>query len=229
MKKSLLILFLVFSFVTMSGFTNQEEQENSNDFDIESLDQYNKEFKTEEIEVCSTSSTKTYMSYKAITATGSRQYKFIESEMTVDEVTGLLYDEDGFMGVALGSSFGAIGTRYYFTLDSGITLPVVKVDAKASVDAPNGCSHSKDASVIEFVIDSDIAGEFFGRGGNGLVNHGNFNNDERFQGKIEAIELVLDERLEEGVYYEGKIVDDVELEKHVIGVLDRELILEGGY
>ncbi len=162
MKKILLVLFLMFSFVTMSGFSAKEEDEVM----IDNLDRYNKEFKTEDIEVCSTSATKTYMSYKAVTSTRSRQYRFIHSEMTVDEVTGLLYDEDGFIGVALGSNFGEIGTRYYFTLDTGIVLPVVKVDAKASVDAPNGCSHSKDASVIEFVIDSEIAGEFFGVGGN---------------------------------------------------------------
>lgn len=225
MKKILLVLFLMFSFVTMSGFSTKEEDEVM----IDNLDRYNKEFKTEDIEVCSTSATKTYMSYKAVTSTRSKQYRFIHSEMTVDEVTGLLYDEDGFIGVALGSSFGEIGTRYYFTLDTGIVLPVVKVDAKASVDAPNGCSHSKDASVIEFVIDSEIAGEFFGVGGNGLVNHGNFNNDDRLRGKIEKIELVLDERLEEGVYYEGKIQENLEIEKHLIGVIDRTLVLDGGY
>ncbi len=225
MKKILLVLFLMFSFVTMSGFSAKEEDEVM----IDNLDRYNKEFKTEDIEVCSTSATKTYMSYKAVTSTRSRQYRFIHSEMTVDEVTGLLYDEDGFIGVALGSNFGEIGTRYYFTLDTGIVLPVVKVDAKASVDAPNGCSHSKDASVIEFVIDSEIAGEFFGVGGNGLVNHGNFNNDDRLRGKIEKIELVLDERLEEGVYYEGKIQENLEIEKHLIGVIDRTLVLDGGY
>ncbi|MFV0479596.1 MAG: hypothetical protein ACK5LZ_03380 [Anaerorhabdus sp.] len=227
MKKSLLVLILVFSFITMTGFTTKTENEDG--FTIESFDQYNREFQSEAIEVCSTSATKTYMSYKAITSTTSKQYKFIYSEMTVDELTGLLYDEDGFIGVALGSSFGEIGTRYYFTLDTGITLPVVKVDAKASVDAPNGCSHSADASVLEFVIDTTIAGEYFGVSNNGYVNQGNFNNDERFEGEIIGIELVLDERLEGGVYYEGKLNDNFEMEKHLIGVPDRELSLEGGY
>ncbi len=226
MKKVLLVLFLLASFMTMTGFTTESEDM---EFSIENLDQYNKEFKTESIGVCSASSTKTYMSYKSVTARNSKQYKHIHNKMTVDEETGLLYDEDGFIGVALGSSFGDIGTRYYFTLDTGIVLPVVKVDAKASVDAPNGCSHSKDASVIEFVIDSKIAGEYFGVGGNNLVSHGNLNNDSRLKGKIEKVELVLEERLEEGVFYERKEIDDFEIQKHVIGAVDRELKLVGGY
>lgn len=221
MKKFIIILCLAVSFMTLTGFKAE-------DFTIENLDRYNKEFKSESIEVCSTSSTKTYEPYTAITAKNSKQYKYIHNHMTVDETTGMLYDEEGFIGAALGSSFGEIGTRYYFTLDTGIVLPIVKADAKASVDAPNGCSHSEDASVIEFIIDADIAGDYFGRGATGLVGQGNFNNDSRFKGNIEKIEKVLDEKLEEGVYYE-KPVDTQESEKHLIGSADEELKLEGGY
>ncbi|MEG0176360.1 hypothetical protein [Anaerorhabdus sp.] len=220
MKKFIFTLCLLVSFIGLTGFKAEE-------FSIENLDQYNKEFKTEEIEVCSTSSTKTYMPYTAITATGSKQYKYIQEHMTVDQTTGMLYDEDGFIGAALGYSFGEIGTRYYFTLDSGIILPIVKIDAKASQDAPNGCSHSADASVIEFVIDSSVATEYFGAGPTGLVNQGNFNNDSRLKGNIEKIEKVLSEKIEEGVYYETT-VDTQEIEKNIIGQADTELALEGG-
>lgn len=222
MKKFIFILCLLISFVGLTGFKAEE-------FSIENLDQYNKEFKTEEIEVCSTSSTKTYMPYTAITAKNSKQYKYIANHMTVDQTTGMLYDEDGFIGAALGYSFGEIGSRYYFTLDSGIVLPIVKVDAKASADAPNGCSHAADASVIEFVIDSTIASEYFGTGPTGLVKQGNFNNDTRFKGSITKVEKVLDEKIEEGVYYDENNVDNQESEKNLIGEADTELHLEGGF
>ncbi|MFV0380077.1 MAG: hypothetical protein ACK5KQ_04545 [Anaerorhabdus sp.] len=226
MRKIILCLFLLCSFIFTTGFADMSDDE---DFNIESFNKYNKEFVSEAIEVCSSSATKTYMSYKAITSKRSKQYRFIDEHMKVDETTGLLIDEDGFIGVALGSSFGEIGTRYYFTLDSGAVLPLVKVDAKATVDAPNGCSHSKDASVIEFVIDTDIAKEYFGVSNNGYISQGNFNNNEYFNGEIEAIELVSDERLEEGVYYEEKVTDNIEMSKHIIGSLDNELKLVGGY
>lgn len=222
MKKIIFIFCLLISFIGLTGFKAEE-------FSIENLDKYNKEFKTEEIEACSTSSTKTYMPYTAITAKNSRQYKFIQNNMTVDETTGMLYDEDGFIGAALGYSFGEIGARYYFTLSTGVILPIVKVDAKASVDAPNGCSHAADASVIEFVIDAKIAAEYFGSGPTGLVKQGNFNNDPRFNGSIVKVEKALDDKIEEGVYYDAKTIDNQENEKNLIGDADTELKLEGGF
>lgn len=157
---------------------------------------YEKEFKTESMELCSTSSTKTYMDYRAITNKQSSQWKHIQDHMTVDQETGLLLDEDGFIGVALGYVFGDIGSRFYFELSNGQTLPVVKIDAKASVDAPNGCQHSEDSSVIEFVIDKDIAGQYFGTSG-GYVSSGNFNNIDMFKGSIVSVEKVTDQKEEE--------------------------------
>lgn len=153
---------------------------------------YQKEYIGEDIEVCSSSSTKTYMSYKAITDTSSTQYRYIEENMSVDPVTGLLVDEEGFIGVALGSYFGDIGTRYYITLDTGIVLPVVKVEAKSDKHTNNGCAQSVDGSVIEFVIDVDIASSYFGISSNGYVLSGNFNNFDLFSGEIIAIEKVTD-------------------------------------
>ena len=133
-----------------SGFTQGE-------FSLAKLKNYKKEFKSVSIGACSTSSTKTYEDYRMITSVGSAQYQYIHNHCTVDEKTGFLIDEEGFMGVAMGYAFGEIGSRYYIELDTGITIPVVKVDAKASEHAPNGCSAASDASVIEFVIDTDRA------------------------------------------------------------------------
>ena len=170
------------------------------DFDPDDLKHYRKEFVSESIGACSSSSVKTYEDYRMITATGSAQYQYIHNHCTVTDC-GLLVDEEGFIGVALGYLFGPIGARYYIELDSGITIPVVKIDEKAARDAPNGCTAgSNDA--IEFVIHAGRALSFFG-GGNGYVLNGNFNNSRYFRGHIKDIEKVTSEKieLESGVTY----------------------------
>ncbi len=147
-------------------------------------------FNTTPVSVCNTSSTKTYMPYTAVTSPSSKQYQLIQNHLTVDEETGLLYDEYGFIAVALGSYYGNIGDRFLFVLDNGTILPVIKADAKSDAHTMNGCSHSADSSVIEFVIDTNLAAEAFGRGGNGLVAHGNFNNIDIFEGRIAEVKQV---------------------------------------
>lgn len=179
----------------MSATTEMQDE-----FSLSSLKNYTREFKSTPVEVCSTSSTKTYEDYRCITVTGSAQYQYIHEHCTIDEETGLLIDEDGFIGVAMGYTFGEIGTRYYVELDTGITIPVVKVDAKAAIHATNGCSANADASVIEFVIDEDKAFEYFG-GVNGYACNGNLNNNEYLNGNISKISLVSDEKVETGVVY----------------------------
>lgn len=153
-KMTCAIAALSLLLLTTSGFKLEE-------FSLSQLKNYEREFKSQSIGACNTSSTKTYEDYRMITSTGSRQYQHIKNHMTVDPTTGFLLDEDGFIGVALGYLFGEIGTRYYIVLDTGIILPVVKIDAKASVDATDGCSANLNASVIEFVIDSDVAYDYF--------------------------------------------------------------------
>ncbi|MCI5774721.1 MAG: hypothetical protein MR210_09180 [Erysipelotrichaceae bacterium] len=189
MKKLLVALI---SFLMLCGFS-------SKDFDINNLKDYHKEYKTEDVTVCSSSSVKTYMSYQAITNTASKQYEII-SQLTIDETTGFLYDEDGFIATALGANFGELGSRYYFTLSSGVVIPVIKADAKSISHVPNGCA-TDGGSVIEFIIDEQISKEYFGQGPSGLASFGNFNNDPRFEGTIVKVEKVLDEKVEEGITY----------------------------
>lgn len=178
------ILVACFVFLLATSRVMAEE------FSLDDLADYQKTYMSEEIEVCSTSSVKTYMSYRLITSTTSAQYRYISGYMTVDLETGLLIDEDGFIGVALGSYFGEIGSRYYITLDTGVVLPVVKIESKADEHTHNGCSASSDGSVIEFVIDTDIASSYFGTATNGYILSGNFNNYDIFNGSIIAIEKV---------------------------------------
>ena len=56
----------------------------SNSFKLSNLKKYQREYLSESVGVCSTSSTKTYEDYRMITATDSKQYKYIHNEMTVD-------------------------------------------------------------------------------------------------------------------------------------------------
>lgn len=194
-------------------------------FNLSDLKNYHKEFKSESIGACSQSSTKTYEDYRAITNTASVQYRIIHEEMTVDPATGFLLDKDGFMGVAMGYQFGELGSRYYVELDSGIVVPVKKIDAKAAEHAQDGCSAGADASVIEFVIDSEIGAEYFGNS-NGLVSWGNFNNYDALKGNIVDIEKVSDEKLETGVVYHDTQRDE---SQKADDFTDSFALVSGGY
>lgn len=141
------------------------------------------------IELISNSSAKTYMSVYAITDTASRQYEYISEEITID-ARGFLQDAEGYYGVALGSYFGEIGSRYIFTLDTGIELPVVKVEEKSDAHTIDGYYHAEDGSVIEFVIDTETEYMKQNIHGNRLIFSGNFNNSPEFAGNIQKIEKI---------------------------------------
>lgn len=206
MKKIWTILTILLITLFACGFAFFSSGEEEFKFDVNDLYNYQKQFESEEIEICSTNSTKTYMDYRATSDASSIQYRFIRNKLTVDR-SGFLYDQDGFIGVALGSYYGNIGDRYYVTLDTGIVLPLVKCEAKADGDVYNGCYHKQDNSVIEFVIDSDLASEYFGMYGNGLVLQGNFNNYDLFSGNIVKMEKVLDTKIGESVTYSTNITN----------------------
>ncbi|MBR4421878.1 MAG: hypothetical protein IKS69_05025, partial [Erysipelotrichaceae bacterium] len=192
--------------IMMSGFSYFHEEENSYVFDLDELYDYQKAYCSEELNVCSSNTAKTYMDYRMTTVVSSRQYQFIHNKLTVDKKTGFLYDNEGFIAVALGSFYGEIGDRYYFTLESGIVLPLVKAEEKADVDTDwSGCYHTSDGSVIEFVIDADIAKSYFSTYSNGLVLDGNYNNYSLFSGSFVKVEKVLDEKLIKPVTYK---IDD---------------------
>lgn len=138
------------------------------------------------VPVLSNSSKKTYMSYTAITDETSQQWQYIHEsgEITINE-DGFLVTEDGYIGVALGSYFGEIGTKYQFVLDTGVTLKVVKVEEKSDEHTDeNGFYQIYDGSVIEFVIDIDkIENSEYAE----CIVTGNFNSHEDFNGNIVEI------------------------------------------
>ena len=206
MRKTICIIAVILMAIMMSGFSYFHEEENSYVFDLDELYDYQKAYCSEELNVCSSNTAKTYMDYRMTTVVSSRQYQFIHNKLTVDKKTGFLYDNEGFIAVALGSFYGEIGDRYYFTLESGIVLPLVKAEEKADVDTDwSGCYHTSDGSVIEFVIDADIAKSYFSTYSNGLVLDGNYNNYSLFSGSFVKVEKVLDEKLIKPVTYK---IDD---------------------
>lgn len=221
MKKVIITTLAILTIVLLGGFSNLSTVEDDKpSFDLEDLYDYQKEFKGEEIEVCARKGAKTYMDYRMTTVVSSRQYQFIHNELTVDTKTGFLYDKDGFIAVALGSFYGEIGDRFYFTLDSGIVLPLVKAEEKADEDTDAmGCYHLIDTSVIEFVIDDEYAGEYFFSNGNGLVLNGNYNNYWLFKGDIDKVEKVLDEKNDKIVTYSynQEIPEDIDIFNYASG------------
>ena len=201
MKKALGILTILIMMICLSGFKLTKDG-SFNDTDLYDTE---KIYETEEINACALGETKTYMDYRSITNTSSIQYRYIKANMTVDNKTGFLLDDEGFIGVALGSYFGNIGTRYYITLDNGVVLPVVKIEEKADRDTDyEGCAQRYDGSVIEFVVDKDIANSYYGHYANGLVLQGNYSNYYIYDGSIEKIERCLDEKKQDYVTYDLK-------------------------
>ena len=202
MKKFSGLLLAGLLVIAMCGFRFFDDDSDEFQFNLEALYDYQKTFECEELDVCSGNTAKTYMDYHMTTVVSSLQYQFIHNKLTVDKKTGFLYDDEGFIAVALGSYYGVIGDRYYFTLDSGIVLPLVKAEEKADEDTDwSGCYHTSDGSVIEFVIDSDYAKGYFSSPSNGLVLDGNYNNYSLFSGSFVKVEKVLEEKKVKPVTY----------------------------
>lgn len=130
-------------------------------------------------------STKTYMDYRAITLRDTAQYRIIHSdEISIDE-RGFLVTKDGFIGAALGTHFGPVGSKYIFNLDNGEQLKIIKVEVKSDAHT---CSHGildGSGAAIEFVIDGKTDWMRDKVAPNGLIFGGNFN--KYFNGKIESV------------------------------------------
>lgn len=204
MKKSIIIFITFLTVITCSSFTIDETiiEDNNKEFDIDNIPSYLKTYAAEEYSMCGQGSVKSYMDYKLITSPSSKQFRFINEYMYVDEETGFLYDADGFVGAALGSHFGQIGDRFYFTLENGVTLPIVKIESKADRDTDSSnCYNPYDNSVIEFVVDTQIANNYFGQFGNNLVLSGNYGNYAAYKGNIVKVEKVTETKLNNEIIY----------------------------
>lgn len=136
-----------------------------------------------------TSHIKTYMDGAKITNTASAQYQLLQT-MHVNE-HGHYVTDDGYLAVALGSFYGPIGSKYVVTLDNGKQFKVIKGDEKADQHVYNGCYHRVDGSVLEFILDTPAAAEYYGLV-NGYVAGGSLGRSSEFAGEIEDIQAVID-------------------------------------
>lgn len=135
------------------------------------------------IKPCGISSVKSYMDRSKITDETSKQHRFITENM--EAKNGLWFDREGYLGVALGSWFGEIGSRWNFELSSGEILYTVKIDEKDDKHTINGCEQKDDNSIIEIVVDEETNPYWIGE--NGFILNGNFNNLKYFEGTITEI------------------------------------------
>lgn len=129
---------------------------------------------------------KSYMDYRCITDATSNQYQLIYSDRIIVGNDGLLYDEDGFIGVALGTAFGQVGDKFIVELDNGHIIKVIKVETKSDAHTIDGMYHKTDGSVVEFVIDIDKANKTYPL----CITMGSFNYENKFNGNIKSISKV---------------------------------------
>lgn len=106
-------------------------------------------------DVPTNSSFKAYMSYKAITNEGSRQYKLQQNCVTDDNG---LRTYNGYYTIALGNGFGIkVGDYVDVLLDNRRTLHCVVGDVKQNIhtDATN-MQVAHNGNVVEFIVDTEV-------------------------------------------------------------------------
>lgn len=130
---------------------------------------------------------KSYMSFTSITNKSSKQYKFISENMLIFESDGFLRlkSDTRFIGVALGSYFGEIGSKFKFTLEGGAVVYAVKVEEKSDAHTINGCVQKWDSSILEFVVNKN-----FEKIHPEIAAGGNLAVLPQFNGLIEIIEII---------------------------------------
>ena len=100
-----------------------------------------------DVMACSTTSTfKSYMDYRMITDSSSRQYALQQEAYTGSD--GLRYVDDRVM-VAMAEQ--SVGTILDITLSDGDVIRAIVGDVKANTH----CAHP-DGSILEFIVDTDL-------------------------------------------------------------------------
>lgn len=102
----------------------------------------------------SNTSMKTYMDFRKISDTTSKQYKLQQRHDVYTDSEGFRKIDDNFL-VAVGSYYGSIGTKLQIELSSGTVFNAIIGDQKADIhtDSTNR-QHKTDNSVVEFIVDT---------------------------------------------------------------------------
>lgn len=138
------------------------------------------------IEIPTYTYAKTYEDGGLITDTTSDCYEWI-SQCEIDEAGHYRYGE--YYAVAMGNYFDEVGSKYKVTLDTGRTFYVIKCDVKQDQHTTNQMIDSSGA-ILEFIIDTETASNYYGVGSNGYILNGSFNNHENFNGNVVKIEMI---------------------------------------
>lgn len=97
----------------------------------------------------------TYMDYRAITDTTSKQYQLQQDPYCIVNEQGFLIYRDNWYVVAMGSYWGKVGDKFIVHLKNGELIPVIIGDIKADKDTDRlNYAHGADGHVLEFLIDS---------------------------------------------------------------------------
>ena len=119
----------------------------------EKLGRYESNKQNKPVYSTSWGSMKSYMSYKAITNTRSKQYQ-LQKQAVTDPTTGIRMIDENYC-IAIGSGWGcAVGDKVSVTLQGGKTFNAIVADAKANAHTnSDNKTTTHDGSVVEFVVD----------------------------------------------------------------------------
>lgn len=148
---------IVIALLSLSIFFNTkidsyalEPQEGFVKFINEEVDNY--ELSTTEYNINGHNGMKSYMSYKAITDTNSKQYQLQQSAETDNE--GFRKVSDRYC-VAIGTAFNVeVGQYFQVELQNGTVINCIVADVKANKDTDKTNTFSKYGCCLEFIVDT---------------------------------------------------------------------------
>lgn len=157
---------------------------------------WNQKYEIMGLPAATNGSTKTYMDYRTVTATGSPQYALLNNTKKAYTKDGFrMYD--GYYCVALGSYYGTtIGTKYYIELSNGRTLRCILGDQKSDRHTDENHQYAvNNKDILEFIVD-DIA-----------LPGGDVSAVPGFEGSIVSIKKIIesDEDIYKEIYGDGYV------------------------
>ena len=126
---------------------------------------------------------KTYMDYRTITDTSSKQYELqqqaITNEIGIREINGRLM-------VAMGTYYvEKVGKKFDITLSTGEVIPVIVGDIKSDLHTdPTNRYIQHNGNIVEFIVNEDILDRKIKL--TGSLNHG------KLKGQVTKIQEVLE-------------------------------------